>query len=181
MPAPAKIMLIRHAEKPVDPPPDGVDENGATNKHSLTVRGWQRAGALVPFFESPYRAGIERPSSIFASGTSTPGETLSADDAISLRPQHTILPVSRKLGITPNTAIAVGEEEALVATIRSTNGVVLVSWEHKRISLIAGGFMKNPPQWDDRYDVVWILDRVADDDYRFSEVAQQLLDGDSPV
>ena len=49
MPA-QKIMIIRHAEKPEHHGPRGVDENGDEDKKSLTVRGWQRAGALVQFF-----------------------------------------------------------------------------------------------------------------------------------
>jgi len=49
MPA-QKIMIIRHAEKPEHHGPRGVDENGNEDKESLTVRGWQRAGALVQFF-----------------------------------------------------------------------------------------------------------------------------------
>jgi hypothetical protein len=46
-----KIMIIRHAEKP-DPSANivGVTEGGDVDKDDLTVRGWQRAGALVRFF-----------------------------------------------------------------------------------------------------------------------------------
>ena len=49
--APARIIAIRHGEKPDD---DGrifgVDVNGRNDPHSLSPRGWQRAGALVGFF-----------------------------------------------------------------------------------------------------------------------------------
>ncbi|HET6150877.1 MAG TPA: hypothetical protein VFH68_25295, partial [Polyangia bacterium] len=47
-PSAPKIMLIRHAEKPLEnPPPHGIDTDGDHDDESLTVRGWQRAGALV--------------------------------------------------------------------------------------------------------------------------------------
>ena len=46
-----KIMLVRHAEKPGEPPPPhGVDPAGEKDKDSLIVRGWQRAGALACLF-----------------------------------------------------------------------------------------------------------------------------------
>ena len=46
-----KIMVIRHGEKPLrTPPPYGVTAEGRREKESLTIRGWQRAGALAAFF-----------------------------------------------------------------------------------------------------------------------------------
>ncbi len=46
-----KIMLIRHAERPnADKSLRGVGFDGRKDKESLTVRGWQRAGALARFF-----------------------------------------------------------------------------------------------------------------------------------
>ena len=41
-----KIMVIRHAEKP-DGEHEGVTSHGETDKRSLIVRGWQRAGGLA--------------------------------------------------------------------------------------------------------------------------------------
>ena len=41
-------MVIRHAEKPDDAGTiSGIDVNGNQNREELTVRGWQRAGALA--------------------------------------------------------------------------------------------------------------------------------------
>jgi hypothetical protein len=70
MAGPDKIMLIRHAKKPNGSPPAGVTEDGLEDKHSLIVRGWQRAGALVAFFPKPTLAGIATPTAVFASGVS---------------------------------------------------------------------------------------------------------------
>ena len=46
-----KLIIIRHAEKP-DPQANigGVSEAGGADRNDLTVRGWQRAGALVRLF-----------------------------------------------------------------------------------------------------------------------------------
>jgi hypothetical protein len=59
------IYIIRHGEKPADPPPVapgqtppapvppyGVDFQGNQNPHSLLPRGWQRSGALAALFDS---------------------------------------------------------------------------------------------------------------------------------
>src|SRR5256885_1434292 len=49
-----KIMIIRHAEKHQHGSRDrGVAEDGRPAHHELTVRGWQRAGALVHLFAPP--------------------------------------------------------------------------------------------------------------------------------
>ena len=45
-----KIMIIRHAERPPDDGSiDGVNMSGTKDPKELTVRGWQRAGALALF------------------------------------------------------------------------------------------------------------------------------------
>jgi hypothetical protein len=58
------IYIIRHGEKPADPPavaagqtppppgpPFGVDFQGNQNPHSLLPSGWQRSGALAALFD----------------------------------------------------------------------------------------------------------------------------------
>lgn len=49
-PTATKIMLIRHAEKPIK---DfyGVTDKGVRDRHTLIVKGWQRAGALVVVYK----------------------------------------------------------------------------------------------------------------------------------
>ena len=51
--SPTRIMIIRHAEQHEVA---GITREGQVDPQSLTVRGWQRAGALVPFFCSGARA-----------------------------------------------------------------------------------------------------------------------------
>ena len=182
MPGPDKIMLIRHAEKPQPgvPIPAGVDENGNNDPHSLLVRGWQRAGALVAFFSAPTRAGIAVPSVIFGSGVTSDPSVIPMD-AQSLRPQETVGPLHDKTGIALRTDVAVGDEAGLIAALKACDGVVLVAWEHKRIPIVAGGFIDNPPEWGERFDAVWVLDRGPDGSYALAILNQDLLAGDEPA
>ncbi len=175
-------MLVRHAEKP-DPGvalPAGIDEEGNPDAHSLSVRGWQRAGALVAFFATPARTGIVVPSIIFASGV-TDDPSVIPQDAHSLRPQETVGPLHDKTGIPLRTDIAVGDEAGAIAAVRACDGVVLVAWEHKRIPVIAAGFVNDPPDWGERFDAVWVLDRTPDGAYALTILNQDLLAGDLPA
>jgi hypothetical protein len=181
MPGPKKIILIRHAEKPASPPPAGVDENGSANEHALLVRGWQRAGALVAFFAAPAHKKIATPKTIIAA-TVCDDPDVDPDDARSLRPTLTVEPLVAKLGpdVTYVNDIPVGQEHAAIEAIKARSGVVLVSWEHKRIPKIAAGFVDDPPEWGERYDPVWILDRKRNGSYELTIKYQGLLAGDLP-
>ena len=180
MAGPDKIMLIRHGEKAVATTPqvEGVNEDGQADQHSLTVRGWQRAGALVAFFERPERAGIAQPATIFAAGTSD-GPGMKDEESKSRRPVQTVTPLRNRLGGRARwETLPVDNVDGLITQIRACEGVVLVCWEHKRIPRIAAAFVANPPDWGDRFDLVWVLDRAAGG-YRLSQVNQDLLAGDA--
>ena len=104
------IMAIRHGEKPT---PDGrvagVDLSGAPTGDELSVRGWQRAGALVPFFTAPdgfQKPGIRRPDFLFA-----PGVT---EHVTSVRARSTLLPLSQVIGAQISTAFHKGDEAILL-------------------------------------------------------------------
>src|SRR3974377_1520418 len=113
-PRATKIMIIRHAEKPSDPPPTpppafgqlpplppyGVSSNGTQDAESLVIQGWQRAGALVVLFDSLRRPfqdpNLATPNFIYAS------KAVAHTDSDSLRPQETVTPLINKLanGVT---------------------------------------------------------------------------------
>ena len=67
MPGPQQILIIRHAEKPppLGPPPPGIKEDGSHDRHSLVVRGWQRAGALA-HLSGHFSGDFGRPTAIFS-------------------------------------------------------------------------------------------------------------------
>jgi hypothetical protein len=179
---PQKIMLIRHGEKPVTPPPYGITEEGVQDQHSLIAQGWQRGGGLVRFFAAPVSAlPIQTPTTIYASGVGDRSVFVDGDDVSkSLRPQQTVTPTARKLGLQPNIDFTVGEEQALANDILARGGVVLVAWEHKHIPAIASTLGANAPDtWPGgRFDVVWVLDRQTDGGYAFTQCDQSILAGD---
>ncbi len=162
-----KIFLIRHAEKP-EGKDIGVLPTGEKDDKSLSVRGWQRAGALVPHFAS----GQFVPQALFASHSS------------SLRPRFTLLPLAGKLGIEINLNFGKGEEEQLVAAAKASAGMVLISWQHELIVTIANAILGDnhtaPQRWpSDCFDMTWVFDLDKDSrHYRFGQVAQLLLAGD---
>lgn len=180
---PSKIMIIRHAEKPsADGTVNGVDEDGATDKEALTVRGWQRAGALVQFFSPKGTALVDRriatPQHLFASKVDP------AADSKSERSKQTLTPIAQAFGVLINVSYIKGEEATLVNEIMTRTGVVLVAWEHGKICDIADAIIDGkgslPLSWpNDRFDVVWVFDR-QDGGWKFEQVPQLLLAGDSP-
>lgn len=176
-----KIMLVRHGEKPSnDPPPYGVTVDGEREGESLTVRGWQRAGALAAFFapadNSFQDAALARPQFIYAS---TPTRRQG-----SRRSVETMTPLAEKLAIRINANYPKLESEKMLEEAFLCAGVVLICWQHELLPKIASrilGDQKTAPQdWpEDRYDMVWVFDRDATSGrYDFKQVPQNLLMGD---
>lgn len=172
------IMIIRHAEKPDGgDAPDGIDADGNPDKHSLTVRGWMRARALVPLFapaSGTSRPGLARPAAIFAAGGSG-GE--------GQRTRETVTPLAARLGLTVSTEYARGDEPALAKACLSRPGPTLICWQHGEIPAILAAFgnvqPEPPEEWSrSRFDLIWTL-TPSPDGWAFAEVPQLLLDGDS--
>jgi len=179
------IMLIRHAEKPSkDGAIRGVTVNGFDDANELSVRGWQRAGALVRFFapgSESAPARMPRPDYLFAPGT-TP-------ELKSVRGRSTLAPLAGYLSLPTSTAFRKGEEALLAAAASQLPGPVLIAWEHHALPDLAralvGGALATPPEWPDhRFDMLWLFqherDRAAEGVWRFSQIPMLLLAGDSP-
>ncbi|MEP6559346.1 MAG: histidine phosphatase family protein, partial [Burkholderiales bacterium] len=136
---------------------EGVRWRGELDPESLAPLGWQRAGALVQFFEQPTAPHIERPDHLFA---------VSFDRAridSSRRSKQTLRPLSQKLGLPVNHRLGKEQEKRLVQTLAALSGTVLVAWSHENIRLIGdalGASALTPSTWpDERFDVVWVFDR----------------------
>jgi hypothetical protein len=177
----SKIMVVRHAEKSDDEGTVfGVSVQGNQDENELTVRGWQRAGALATFFAPPdghFRAQhIETPRTIFA--------TRVTHHSKSLRPQHTVEPLVQLIGREAlRLDFSEGEEQQLVAAAVAVDGVVLISWHHATIPAIKDAVLGDhsaPRKWDkERFDLVWVFTRRATG-WGFEQIPQLLLIGDKP-
>lgn len=173
-------MIIRHGEKHLGSDEHGVNMRGEPAHHELTVRGWQRSGALAAFFAPanghPPGSLISTPRSIMASGATK--------HSPSLRAQHTVRPLADLLGITIDTRFPDENEAEAAAAALALPSPLLIAWHHSHIplfaKLVAGVLLPCPDHWpDDCFDVVWVLDR--DDNagaWRFSQVVQRLFVND---
>jgi hypothetical protein len=182
--APTKLMIIRHAEKPGDGKPFGVRARGERDDKSLTTRGWQRAGALARFFAPLEGRGrhpaLAAPNALVAAGHRK------AEEQSSRRSPQTLRPLSQLLGLTIDDRFSKGHEADMMKAALARDGVVLIAWAHEFIPAILAnlpGATATPKQWpDDRFDLVWILDRSSDaargSTWTFTQAPQLLLGGD---
>ncbi len=177
MARPETILFIRHAEKP-NAWSQGIDQDGNPDRESLTPRGWQRAGALAVIFRTDPRLPL--PTALFA-----PRPT---SHAPSRRALQTITPLADWLRLDVDSAHAKDDFETLLVAATNTPGVVLIAWEHKVLgTALAAGLGpgiaihgKIPRAWpDDRFDLIWSFEQVAQDHYRFTQLPQLALAGDS--
>lgn len=147
------VYIIRHAEKPTDSE-NGIDYSGATDVNSLIVKGWQRAGALVAYFDYV----LNRPNQVYAC---QPYEVVTSVGTTSKRMQETLTPMTEKFNIFLNMTYTKGQEKKMAAELDKLSGVTLISWPHGEIPLLANYLKlvdgtKIPDPWDDtRYDIVW--------------------------
>lgn len=181
---PEIILLTRHAEKP-DPHlgSAGVDRHGRTDPHSLSVRGWQRAGAMAALLAHAPQAAHEsivKPQRIIATGPSK--------KARSRREVDTATPIAERLGLRVIESHSHGQIPALVAEVLDDPTPALVVWHHGEIPQVALALGADPAQvpaaWPDhRFDLLWVLVRTPAGacGYDLDIVPQLLLAGDGPV
>jgi hypothetical protein len=192
---PDVIYIIRHGEKPGEPPSAhgkhhvpgfGVNYQGSSNEHSLLPRGWQRSGALVALFapaSGPPRAGLRTPATLLSPSHGDPAK------AAVRRTYQTIQGLADHLGLAIGTPFDVGHEPQLAANVvTGHSGVVLICWEHHHIPAIARSLPTTedtviPSAWpDDRYDVIWAFTLhpgAPKARYAFTQIPQRLLAGDT--
>ncbi len=179
-----KIMVIRHAEKPSGQLA-GVSESGVPNGRDLTVRGWQRAGALGCLFAPAHGAlqdaQLAKPQFIFASAAADDPQ---GGNSRSRRSEETVTPLAQLLRIEIDLTFSKGEEKALAKAAQACTGPVLIAWQHENINAIASSILGAgpiPPMWpSDRFDVVFVFTlNPVDGAYSFAQVPQRLLAGDA--
>ncbi len=196
---PDVIYIIRHGEKPADPPaqapgqppptptaPFGVNDQGIQDAHSLLPTGWRRSGALAVLFDpatGPLQAGLLEPTVLLSPSYGDPSKTTAH------RTYQTIQGLSDRLGVPIVSDFAEGQEPQLAGSVVSSySGVVLICWEHDHIPSLASSLpavqrTAIPQQWPgDRFDVIWVFTLVqgtAPAQYTFGQIPQQLLLGDT--
>ena len=183
--ATTEILLLRHAEKPDrSESGPGLTPEGQEDAQSLTLRGWQRAGALAVLL-APNRLSASRlpsPDRIYASAFREGG-------GHSRRPEQTVQPIAHKLGCVVDLTWALHQEEAFGAALSVGTGTVLVCWQHQGLPALARAIAAPqdlsalPKDWnwpDDRYDVIWSLRRDGPNRvWYLSQYCQAVLSGDS--
>lgn len=181
--SPRTVMFLRHGEKPGDHGlPLGVDQHGQPDPHSLSVRGWTRAGALAALFDhvpSPQRPGLARPQRVLA--------TKPTHEYRSKREHDTASPTAARLGIGIENDFTHKDAADAATSILHGERDTLVVWHHGSMPELLSHFpVKNaadiPGAWpEDRFDLVWILTGDDDGRYTFSSQPQDLLSDDAPL
>lgn len=183
----ARVMVIRHAEKPHpaekgNPEQHGVDAHGQPSARGLTPRGWSRSGALAVRFDRA--GGIDddwaRPERVHAAPAT--------HDNHSHRCLDTAHPVAARLGLDVHHHHARGEESALASEVRASGAHTLIVWDHGHIPDLLRAFdVVNPDDIPDpwpghRFDLIAMLTPVDDGSrYHLRVQAQDLLSGDAPT
>lgn len=172
------IMLIRHAEKPPQGQA-GVNEAGEPQDGTLSVAGWRRAGALVPYFASladrVHTRLLCRPQHIHAARPT--------DLHLSTRPADTVQPLAALLGLSVDERWSAEDPvDHLADALRVLEDPVLVCWRHHGLPALARAILKGdgiPEHWpDDRFDLTWSI-RQENDGWVFIQVPQLLFATDS--
>ena len=164
---PAKIILFRHAEEADD-----------GSKESLSLRGQERAMALVPMLNrTPEFLGGDARVELFA--------TKLSQHATNNHTHETLEPLASQLGLKINSPYANSDCQALARYILSSavckDKTIVICWTHSHISglLLALGVKPEPEPWSKR-----VYDRLVVVTYnqgtaRMVNLPQKLLFGDS--
>jgi hypothetical protein len=163
---PAQVIIIRHAEKP----PVGSD---------LTLRGEERAAALVPYFlRTEELLKFNTPVAIYAQ---KPSSATSSRRAI-----ETVKPLADALRLKVNNSYYRDDYKKMVNEIMQSpeyeGRTVLICWEHRVIPAIASEFSAEgaPTNWpDSEFDRTWVLTFGPSTTPQFRNLPQQLMYGDS--
>ncbi len=179
MPQSPLIMIMRHGEKPTDELA-GTHPNGDHSENCLIVRGWQRSGALVPYFTHALNDKLATPTLLIAANREAPG----ADPKeMSLREEQTLSALSDALKLPLDVSCGKGMEAQAAKLAVDHDGPVLIAWDHNKIPELANCIFADkaiPAKWDGtRFDMIFVFRRNgAGTGYTFEQVPQMLLPGD---
>lgn len=142
---PTKIMIIRHAEKPVTSNGltyNGINEQGGPDEDSLIPQGWERAGAVANVFYPINNIALQNPelkapNYIYASN---PNVQAIGEKQPSRRPYQTISALYEKmLHSIPSAPVILNKSfeadgyPAMVTDVLKQFGTILIAWQHQDI------------------------------------------------
>ncbi len=165
---PARVLIIRHGEKPAD-----------SSNSDLSPRGYQRARLLPTLFaKQPQLLNFGKPVALFAFNNS---------GGHSNRGIETATPLATSLGLQLNSSFSPDQTSQVSQLILNTpafNGkMVMMVWRHSDIQNLAEAFgVQNAPAWDSAvFDRIWQIDFDPQGHVvSFKSLPQNLLPGDSP-
>lgn len=191
---PTRIVCVRHAEEPaeaIDQWGPGYNEFGHCSDNGLSIRGWQRAGALAATALCGLVPSDELDKTLHIFVPHYDGE-----------PDHhraslTIAPFARRIGAQLRTRrnkdqVVPGLCEDVLAVQRTA----VVCWQHQNLAILVDKLFndRDPPvkgerrddetgerlQWPTgRFDIIWVLSSsTGHPPYRLDEHLQCLLPGD---
>ena len=164
---PARVLIIRHGEKPSDP-----------NDQNLSPKGYQRAQALTNLFQiHPEYVNLGLPSAYLAAKyTGTNAK----------RAVETITPLANKYGqnvLQPEPGSdPAGAASFILQNPDFSGKTVMVAWVHEEIPQLAQslGATNCPDAWDGGkvFDRIWILN-FSESGVECSDLPESVLPGDS--
>jgi len=164
---PARVLLIRHGEKPAEA--DSVE---------LNDRGKERAEALRKLFKKTDKRPdpFATPDFIFAT----------KDSKKSHRPRETVTPLAKKLELKINDSYANEDFAKLAKELFSdpkySGKTVLICWHHGTMPELAAKLKAtDAPKHvkDTVFDRVWQIEYSSKGKTTFRDLPQRLLTGDS--
>ena len=164
---PARVILLRHSEKPPD-----------ESNVQLSERGESRARALVALLATKSALGTNGPpAALFAPKVTRRGHTF--------RPYETLKPAAEHLKLSVQMPYGPDDYAALVKQILSDTNLdgktVIICWIHDYLPALAKAFgvKPEPARWKGSvYDRVWVI-TYENQRAILADLPQNLLPGDS--
>lgn len=164
--APSKIILIHHAEN-------------TTQGHQLSLKGRERAAALVPYLTLPEGAIKDAtPAAIYA--------TAAAKGESSSLCVDTVKPIAQELQLPINDTFTKDEFKKMAEEIKSNPAylgkTILICWNHSTIPELTRllGALQSPNRWlQETYDRIWVVTISPSGRASLQNLPQKLMFGDS--
>ena len=150
-----KIVIIRHAEKPIEKLADKLSEksgNKAISGDNLSCQGQNRALQLPAVLIKK----IGKPDYTYVPALSMDKNTAHS------RMFQTVTPFAVKYDLTINTKFAANDYADAANNVLKKSGTVLLVWSHSEIADLANALgVDDAPKWrGDDYDSMWIVSYV---------------------